>query len=418
MNPVVATSLHDRTILRDLVMQYREIAAHPVQDERRRLWSAHNSLNATRVPILAPAGRWSKWCMEYWRDEHMQCTDPFLREYERNVRIALFQFSVGDDSIQEPWLTVGAAHSRGWGNYWGVQEEEQHPGVSDGAWKYQAVITQWEDRQTLSPPPHQIDESATRQKVERLQDVIGDLITINVERGPICQGFASDISTGLARLRGLEQVMVDACESPDKLKELVAFMRDGILANNTAADQVGDYSLTSQVNQELCYCDELAWPRANSGPRRRQDLWGYCAAQEFTLISPAMFEEFIFNYQFPIYQHFGLVAYGCCDDLTRKIPIIKRLPNLRVIGVSPWADMVKCAEQIGTDYVYSWRPNPTDQVCTDWDETRIRNILREGLVASRGCRVHIHLKDTETLQGDPSRLARWVKIARDIVEKD
>jgi hypothetical protein len=86
------------------------------------------------------------------------------------------------------------------------------------------------------------------------------------------------------------------------------------------------------------------------------------------------------------------------------------------VRVRRWADMVKCAEQIDTNYVYSWRPNPTDQVCTKWDEWRIRKILREGITASRGCRRHIHRKDTETLQVDPTRLARWLTIARDVTE--
>ncbi|MCX6971791.1 MAG: hypothetical protein NTV93_16780 [Verrucomicrobia bacterium] len=408
---------NDRAILRELVMKYNEIAAKPIQEERRRLWSAHNSLKGTsRIPLIAQAGRWSKWCMEYWRDENMKCTDPFFREYERNLRIGLFQFDVGDDTIQEPWVTVSAVQSRGWGTYWGVQEAEQHSGVADGAWKFEPVIKEWDDLKRLSPPPHEIDEEATRKNVERLHEAIGDLITINVERGAICQGFSSDISTGLARLRGLEQVMMDLYESPDELKELISFMSAGILANNTAAERAGDYSLTSQVNQELCYSEELERPKANSGPRSRKDLWGFCASQEFTLISPEMHEEFLFNHQFPIYEQFGQVAYGCCEDLGKKISTIKRLPNLRVIAVSPWADIVKCADQIGKDYVYSWRPNPTDQVCTDWNEGRIRKILSEGIAATRGCHVHIHLKDTETLQGDPSRLARWVKIAREVSE--
>ena len=75
------------------------------------------------------------------------------------------------------------------------------------------------------------------------------------------------------------------------------------------------------------------------------------AAQEFTTFGPDMFEEFMFNYQKPILERYGLTAYGCCEDLTRKIGVIKKLRNLRRIAVSPFADPVKCAEQIGGDYV-------------------------------------------------------------------
>jgi hypothetical protein len=81
--------------------------------------------------------------------------------------------------------------------------------------------------------------------------------------------------------------------------------------------------------------------------------------------------------------------------------------------VAPLADVHACAEQIGTDYVASWRPNPTDMVCAGWDEARIRRIVREAGNAFRGGYMHVHLKDVETVQGDPSRFPRWVRIVRE-----
>ena len=71
-------------------------------------------------------------------------------------------------------------------------------------------------------------------------------------------------------------------------------------------------------------------------------------------------EEFLLRYQLPILEKFGLVSYGCCEDLTRKIDMLRRIPNLRRIGIAPAADVAKCAEQIGRDYVLSYRPSPTD----------------------------------------------------------
>ncbi|GAI58840.1 unnamed protein product [marine sediment metagenome] len=49
---------------------------------------------------------------------------------------------------------------------------------------------------------------------------------------------------------------------------------------------------------------------------------------------------------------FGLVAYGCCEDLTYKVDMLRQIPNLRRIAVPPFADAAKCAEQIGRDYVF------------------------------------------------------------------
>jgi hypothetical protein len=129
-----------------------------------------------------------------------------------------------------------------------------------------------------------------------------------------------------------------------------------------------------------------------------------------------MFDEFVVQYQLPIMVQFGLVHYGCCEDLSNKIKVLKQIKNLRSIAVTPVADVARSAEQIGADYVLSWRPNPTDMICAGFDRDRISAVLRWGLEAARGCCVHLNLKDIETVEGEPERIADWVRIARDVVE--
>ena len=150
---------------------------------------------------------------------------------------------------------------------------------------------------------------------------------------------------------------------------------------------------------------------------RSDRLWCFCAAQEFAAVSPAMHEEFLLQYQLPILRPYGLVAYGCCEDLTRKIDMLRRIPNLRRIAVSPMADVARCAAHIGRDYVLSYRPSPSDMVGYGFDEARIRAILRRDLAACRGCHTDVTLKDVETVQRDPTRVRRWVAICRQEVER-
>lgn len=230
-------------------------------------------------------------------------------------------------------------------------------------------------------------------------------------------GFYQDIATSLAYLRGLEQFMLDMYESPRQFHELLAFMRDGILQNQSEGEAAGDFSLTGGQNQAMTYATDLPDPQPNSGPCRRSDLWGFFAAQEYTLISPQFHDEFLYQYQLPIMAHWGLTHYGCCEDLTRKIEMLRQAPNLRSIAIAPVADIARCAEQIQRDYVMSWRPNPTEMVATDFNESRIRQIIGDGLRACQGGVVNIHLKDIETVQGEPERLARWVQIVREVSEQ-
>jgi hypothetical protein len=167
----------------------------------------------------------------------------------------------------------------------------------------------------------------------------------------------------------------------------------------------------------MFYAEELPDPAANVNGIKRKQLWGYMAAQEFALVGPKKHDEFLLQYQIPILKEFGLVAYGCCEDLTRKIGILRQIPNLRRIGVSPFADAAKCAEQIGTDYVLSYRPSPADMVGYGFDPDRILSILRRDLRACQACHTDITLKDVETVQDDPTRVREWVKLTRRVIDE-
>ncbi|MCF6176999.1 MAG: hypothetical protein L3J71_14670 [Victivallaceae bacterium] len=107
---------------------------------------------------------------------------------------------------------------------------------------------------------------------------------------------------------------------------------------------------------------------------------------------------------------FGLVAYGCCEDLTNKVSLIKQIPNLRRIAISPMADLGKCVEQIGNDYIISYRPSPADMVAYDFNPERVRKTLRHDFDICRVTSFDITLKDVETVQSDPNRIKEWVKI--------
>ncbi|MDD5688286.1 MAG: hypothetical protein PHE88_10690 [Elusimicrobia bacterium] len=409
------TNKEDIQILRDLAKQYAEICANPIQEEKRKLWSDHFSLKKTRPPILVSFGMWNLWCREVFADKAMKCKDSFYRNRERILRLKLFHNSIGDDCVFEPWITLDA--SRGlWKEEWGVKVDRHTSSLDGGACKYDPPIKDWSDVKKLKALHPQVYEKDTKIRYSKLYDAIGDILTIDVSRDPIYFGFGADISTDLGKLRGIETFMLDMYESPKELHNLLAFMRDGILTNNQEAEDAGHYSLTLHSNQAMPYVNELSWPKPNT-PCKRKDLWAFFAAQEFTLVSPEFHDEFLFQYQIPIMEKYGLVHYGCCEDLTRKIGMLRKLKNLRSIAVTPVANLNKCVEQIGNDYVVSWRPNPTDMVCASWDENQIKKIIDDGKESCKNNIYHILLKDVETCQGEPDRLARWIKIVRNIVEK-
>jgi len=407
----VSSNGKDVAVLRELARAYAEVCAKPCQDERRDLWRNHNSLRRTRIPVLVRGGAaWGEIPEVSRRD----CQDPFYRPYERQLRLGIYRDRFGDDFIAEPWITVPAVHRC---TGWGVKVERTYAAEPLGSWKTDYPIKSLDDAARLRAPRHEIDEPATARAAERVGEAVGDLLTVNVDRAPAYRVWSADLSTDLGYLRGIEHFMLDMVDHPAWLHELLGFMSAGVLRTHEQAEAAGDWGLGDHENQAMPYARELRDPAPNVRGVRRKDLWYYAAAQECTLISPAMHEEFILRHQRPILEAFGLVAYGCCEDLTNKIGILRTIPNLRRIAVAPRADVRRCAEQIGTDYVISWRPNPAETVCCGFDPARIRRLTAEAMDACRGLHVDITLKDIRTVQGRPERLVEWVRVTRDVADR-
>jgi len=398
--------------LRDLTKRYLEICHTDEQQRRRDLWRRHNSLQYTRPPIYVRAFAWRE--MPECRST---CQDPFYRPYEDVLRQSLFRATFDDDFVFEPWVMVRAAVITPPEGLWGLPVLWSDPSDPRGSRAMIPTIVSPEDAQRMVAPHHSIDEGETERRASRLADAIGDLITIEVDRKPAYHMWGGDISTQIARLRGLDQLMLDMIDRPEWLHQVLAFMRDGIIRTHEEAEGAGDWSLASHQNQAMPYSLELDDPAPNSPGVTRDRLWYFCASQETTLVGPRMFDEFMLQYQIPIMAPFGLTAYGCCEDLTHKISLLRQIPNLRRIAVAPAANVAACAEQIGTDYVFSYRPSPTDHVGYGFDPERVRAMLREDLMACRHCHVDVTLKDVETVQGDRDRVRTWVRVCREVIDE-
>jgi hypothetical protein len=146
-------------------------------------------------------------------------------------------------------------------------------------------------------------------------------------------------------------------------------------------------------------------------------MWGFAESQETTQVSPDHFadhfEEFVFPYQLPILDRFGLNCYGCCEPLHLRWHVVKKFPRLRRISVSPWADPEKMAEYLSNNYIFSMKPNPAALAVPALDEDWVRKGLRQALDITRGCCVEVIMKDNHTIGRNPENVIRWCRIARE-----
>jgi hypothetical protein len=165
------------------------------------------------------------------------------------------------------------------------------------------------------------------------------------------------------------------------------------------------------------YTDDLPAPGFNPDRPRLQDIWGCGLAQMLGTVSPAMYDEFEIEPCLPLLKRFGLIYYGCCDPLDRKMDQVRKIPNVRKISMSPWCDEERGAAEIGGDYVYSRKPNPAMLAGGAFSEEQVRQHLQASVevCARHGCPLEIILKDISTVRKEPWRLWKWAEIAMQVV---
>ena len=89
-----------------------------------------------------------------------------------------------------------------------------------------------------------------------------------------------------------------------------------------------------------------------------QNMWGCSNAQIFAEVSPEMHWEFALRHDLRWLERWGLVYYGCCEPLDRKIHLLRKIPNLRKISMSPWNNFERVIDEVRGDYVLSFKPSP------------------------------------------------------------
>jgi hypothetical protein len=127
--------------------------------------------------------------------------------------------------------------------------------------------------------------------------------------------------------------------------------------------------------------------------------------------------DFALRHELRWLERWGLTYYGCCEPLDGKMGILRRIPNLRKISMSPRVDLDRAVREVGIDYVLSRKPNPAIFAWDTWAPDVARKELTDFLEKARGCHIEIIMKDISTVRYQPHRLWEWEKIVMDLVQK-
>lgn len=324
--------------------------------------------------------------------------------------------SMGDDRVVEPCFNVPyCAHESDWGMH-----EVKVGGTDGGSYRWEAPLKDYKDMNKLHYPVITVDYEKTRIMANNAIEIFGDLLNVRIKG---IWWWTLGLTWTLVSLRGLEQILFDMYDYPDELHELMSFLRDGYLKKIQYLEDNGLLSMNNDGTYVgsggFGWTKQLPQKDFDKNKVRLIDMWGFGESQETSQVSPQMFEEFIFQYQLPILNKFGLNCYGCCEGLNKRWDIIKKIPRLRRVSVSPWADISDMAEKIQNEYIFSLKPNPAYLAVPKIDEDFIRKDLRNKLQIAKNhnCNVEIIMKDNNTIGHNPENVIRWCRIAREEAER-
>jgi len=412
-------SKQDIAILRNLANQVAEIAALPIQAQKRDLWCKLNGLNPERPMVAIDQVCWNEMNVD---DElTLQCQTPLTRQYEENLRQTLYKWKhMPGDLVVDDFIKISKVVNGMNGNSFDlgvhVQESTLSTDSANGVVSH-AYLNQFntaEDLEKIKMPVISYNKAETDRRVAVAHEIFDGILDIRLDGVDPYLSVWDALSTWMS-VEGMMYAMVDDPELMlDLANRLVACYMSGLDQLEREGLLVGQ--------QEWIHCtgawtDDLPGKNFDKTKPLTKDIWMFGLAQPFSSVSPPMFDEFEIMPNMPLFERFGLVYYGCCDPLDRKMEEVLRIPNLKKVSVSPWAKKEPCAEALGRGYVFSGKPSPAVLVPDSFDEDALRKDLLESIAVCKryGCPLELILKDISTVKHQPKRLWRWAEIAMECV---
>jgi hypothetical protein len=405
---------NDVSVLRKLAKEAAEIAALPVQEEKRALWRRLNARKPARPMVMVDQVCWNE--MNVNDELTLRCTDSECQRYEGELRRTLFQwrhFPV--DMVVEPFIRVPKAILN---TGHGIRTKEEtvvtDPTNSVVGHKFHNQLQTEADLEKIQMPRVSHDAAETARRLAVAHEIFDGILEVRAWGADPYLSLWDPISCWM----GVEGALYTIADRPEYMHRLVGRVTDGYMV---MLDQLESQGLLCGP-QSLIHCtgawtDELPAPGYNPDKPRLKDMWMFGLAQMFSTVSPAMFQEFEVDYASRICERFGLVYYGCCDPLDGKMAEVRRIPHVRKVSMSPWVNEARGAAEIKGDFVYSRKPNPALLAATHFDGEAIRAefTATRKVCEKFGCPLEYILKDISTVAHEPERLFQWAKIAMESV---
>ena len=414
----IKLSGNDTEILRRLAGDVAEIASLPVHKEKTRLWTKLNDLKSERPMVWINEICWNE--MNVNDELTLQCKHPWARNQEDYLRKTIYQWRhLPADMIVDDYLVCPLAiHSTDFGIIEDVDIVKTDETSDVVSRHFNVQIREPEDIEKIKLPQITHNEKATELCYQAMCKIYDGILPVKKEGQTHIWFTPWDF---LIRWWGIQEAMMDMIMRPEMINAAVERMVDAWMVE---LDQFEKQNLLSLDNTNTRvgsggygYTSELPGDDFDAGHVKAKNMWGCSNAQIFSEVSPKMHWEFAVKHDMRWLQRFGLTYYGCCEPLDKKMDIMRKIPNLRKISVSPWCNLERIISEIGGDYVISRKPSPAILAETAWDSARARSDIREVIEKAEGnCHIEFIMKDISTVRHDPRRLWEWSMIVMEEVD--
>ena len=409
----------DKDVLRALAEELAQIAALPTHKEKAALWRRLNDLDSVRPVVWINEICWNEMNVDdelTLRTEH-----PWAQDQERGLRQTLYQWRhLPADMVVDDFLACPLAiHSTDFDIIEDVDVVTMDETSDIVSRHFNVQIKEPGDIDKIRMPVVSHNEAATEIQYQTMCEVYDGIMPVRKVGQTHIWFTPWDY---LIRWWGVQEAMMDLIMRPDMVRAAVDRMVDAWMAE---LDQFVEMNLLSLDNNNTRvgsggygYCSAL--PGADYDPEyvKPHNMWGCSNAQIFSDVSPEMHWEFAIERDLRWLERWGLTYYGCCEPLDAKLDILRRIPNLRKISISPWCTPQRAVDAIGSDYVISHKPNPAILAESAWDPTQARQNIRDFLDKAQGqCHVELIMKDISTVRYQPQRLWQWATIAMEEADR-
>ena len=410
---------NDCQYLRELAQYQLELAHLPGMQDRAADWIAHNDLKGTRPMVTIENRTFAPDILP-----PLCCQSKAARVIEHKLLSTVYGylFTRDDRVVPDFYALIPTIDLRIFG-FERVEHRAEDKNNRTIGFALEHPITDLETQvHELQPSVYDFDKALYDEEERLAQEAFGDILPIKRQ----CPPLFCYLTKHIVDLMGMEEMMYAFYDYPDEMHLLVQKIEEEYLRFYDYLEGSG-YLLPNNDNVlvkmgTFGFSNDLPGAEQLGGrPAKLKDLWGHLNSQETVSIAPDMFNEYFLDSYVKLAEKFGLFTYGCCEPVDRlwESSLSKLPEGLRKLSISAWCNEEIMGERLrGSRIIFHRKPAATFiGVGHKLDEEAFAEHIKRTILAARGCKMEISMRDIYTLGGDQMKAVRAMEITRNLIDR-